>query len=182
MGKQCGSTEECNDDTSTSKARITTDEPMNKNVIGGADGGRAGPGSRSPSGQTRCVNDAVVSGKCINLSGEASSGSLTGFQSTHSKLSVSASNGGDSTDRGVSKRHSSRGNEHGVVADGSPVQRRFMMDSRSGEGLKPHDSGTPCRDELINADRRGSERVYWIQTAKTSIFGWIEATALKQIA
>ena len=42
MGKQCGSTEECNDDTSTSKARITTDEPMNKNVIGGADSGRAG--------------------------------------------------------------------------------------------------------------------------------------------
>ena len=37
-----------------------TDEPMNKNVIGGADGGRAGPGSQSPSGQTRYVNDAVV--------------------------------------------------------------------------------------------------------------------------
>ena len=108
---------------------------MNKNVIGGVDGGRAGQGSRSPSGQTRCVNDAVVSGKCINLSGEASTGSLTGFQSTHSKLSVSVSNGGNSSDRGVSKGHSSRRNEHGVAADGSPVQRRVMMDSRSGEGL-----------------------------------------------
>jgi hypothetical protein len=57
-----------------------------------------------------------------------------------------------------------------------------MKDSRSGEGLKPHDSGTPSRYELINADRRGSERVYWIQTVKTSIFGWVEATALKQTA
>ena len=113
-----------------------TDEPMNKNVIGGTDGGRAGPGSRSPSGQTRCVNDAVVSGKCINLSGETSTGGLTGLESAHSKLSVSASNGGDRADRGVSKRHISRGNEHGVAADGSPVQRRVMMDSRSGEGLQ----------------------------------------------
>ena len=49
-----------------------TDELMNKNVIEGADSGRAGPGSRSPSGQTGSVNDAVVSGKGINLSGEAS--------------------------------------------------------------------------------------------------------------
>ena len=83
-----------------------TDEPMNKNVIGGVDGGRAAPGSRSPSGQTRCVNDAVVSGKCINLSGEASNGGLTGLKSAHSKSSVSASNSGDSTDRGVSRWHS----------------------------------------------------------------------------
>ena len=85
-----------------------TDEPINKNLIGGADGGRAGPGSRSPSGQTRCVNDAVVSGKCINLSGEASNGGLAGLKSAHSKSSVSASNGGDSTDRGVSRGHSVR--------------------------------------------------------------------------
>ena len=77
-------------------------------VIGGADGGRAGPGSRSPSGQTRCINDAVVSGKCINLSGEASNGGLAGLKSAHSKSSVSASNGGDSTDRGVSRGHSVR--------------------------------------------------------------------------
>ena len=95
-----------------------TDEPMNKNVIGGADGGRAGQGSQSPSGQTRCVNDAVVSGQCINLSGEASNGGLTGLKSAHSKSSVSASNSGDSTDRGVSRWHSSGGNEHGVAADG----------------------------------------------------------------
>ena len=159
-----------------------TDEPMNKNVIGGANGGRAGQGSRSPSGQTRCVNDAVVSGQCINLSGEASNGSLTGFESTHSKSSVSASNGGDNTDRGVSRWHNSRGNEHGVAAEGSPVQRRVMKDSRSGEGLKPYSNGTPSRNELINADRRGSERVYWIQTVNTSIFRWVEATALKQTA
>ena len=49
-----------------------TDELMDKNVIGGAEGGRAGQGSRSPSGQTRCVNGAVVSRKIINLPGEAS--------------------------------------------------------------------------------------------------------------
>jgi len=159
-----------------------TDEPINKNVIGGADGGRAGPGSQSPSGQTRCVNDAVVSGQCINLSGEASTGSLTGLQSAHSKSSVSTSDGSNRADRGVSRWHISRGNEHGVAADGSPVQRRVMKDSRSGEGLKPHKIGTPSRYELINADRRGSERVYWIQTVKTSIFGWVEATALKQTA
>ena len=99
-----------------------TDELMNKNVIGGAENGRVGQGSQSPLGQIRCVNGAVVSGQYINLSGEASSGSLTGFQSTHSKLSLSASNGGDSTDRGVSKRHSSRGCEHGVAAEGRPVR------------------------------------------------------------
>ena len=79
--------------------------------IGGAENGRVGQGSQSPLGQIRCVNGAVVSGQYINLSGEASTGSLTGFESTHSKLSVSASNGGDSTDRGISKRHSSRGYE-----------------------------------------------------------------------
>ena len=121
VGKQCESTEECNDDTSTSKAGITTDEPMNKNVIGGADGGRAGQGSQSPSGQTRCLNDAVVSGQYLNLSGEVSTGGLTGFQSTHLKSGVSASNGGDSADREVSKGHSSRGHEYGVAVDGNPV-------------------------------------------------------------
>ena len=112
-----------------------TDELMDKNVIGGAENGRVGQGSQSPLGQIRCVNGAVVSGQYINLSGEASSGSLTGLirslrvghvasseQSTHSKLSVSASKGGDSTDRGVSKRHSSRGYEQGVAADGRPVR------------------------------------------------------------
>ena len=99
-----------------------TDEPMNKNVIGGTDGGRAGQGSRSPSGQTACVNDAVVSRKCINLSGEASTGSLTGLQSAHLKSGVSASNDGDGTDGEVSKGHSSRGHEHRVAVDGSPVQ------------------------------------------------------------
>ena len=77
-----------------------------------------------------------MSGQCINLSGEASSGGLTGLKSAHSKSSVSASNGGDRTDGGVSKWHSSRGDEHGVAADGSPVQQRVMMDSRSGEGLQ----------------------------------------------
>ena len=42
--------------------RITTDELMYKNVMGGANGGRVSPGLRSPSGQTRSVNGAVVSG------------------------------------------------------------------------------------------------------------------------
>ena len=32
--------------------------------------------------------------------------------------------------------NSSRGDQHGVAADGKPVQRRIMMDSRSGEGLQ----------------------------------------------
>ena len=99
-----------------------TDELMNKNVIGDAESGRVGQGSQSPLGQIRCVNDAVVSGQYINLSGEASSGSLTGLESAHSKSSVSASNGGDSTDRGVSKGYISRGYEHGVAADGRPVR------------------------------------------------------------
>ena len=86
------------------KRDITTDEPMNKNVIAGADGGRACPGSRSLSGQTGCLNDAGVSGKCINLSGEASTGSLTGFESTHSKSSVPVSNGGDSAGKRSQQR------------------------------------------------------------------------------
>ena len=99
-----------------------TDELMDKNVIGGAESGRVGQGSQSPIGQTRCVNDAVVSVQCINLSGETSTSSLTGLQSAHLKPSVSASNGRDSADRGVSKRHSIRGHENGVAADGSPVR------------------------------------------------------------
>lgn len=56
-----------------------TDEPMYKNAIGGADGGRAGPGSRSPTGQSGSVNGAVVSGKRINLSGEVSIGGPAGL-------------------------------------------------------------------------------------------------------
>ena len=159
-----------------------TDELMDKNVIGGAENGRVGQGSQSPLGQIRCVNGAVVSGEYINLSGEASSGSLTGFQSTHSKSSVSVSNGRDRTDRGVSRWHISRGNGRGVAADGLSVQRKTTHAPRSGEGLKPHENGTPIRSGLINADRRGSERVAWIQTAKTPILGWVEATALKQTA
>ena len=99
-----------------------TDELMNKNVIGGAENGRVGPGSQSPLGQIRCVNDAVVSGQCINLSGEASTDGLTGLKSARLKSSVSASNGRDSIDGGVSKRHISRGHENGVAADGSPVR------------------------------------------------------------
>ena len=61
---------------------------------------------------TMCANEAIVSGKYINLSGEVSTSGLTGFKSTRSKLSVSASNGGDSIDRGVSKGHSSCRYEH----------------------------------------------------------------------
>jgi RNA-directed DNA polymerase len=113
-----------------------TDELMYKNVIEGADSGRAGQGSRSPSGQTGSVNDAVVSGKGINLSGETSAIGLPGLQSAHEQTSSSASDGGVIGGRGVSRRHSSRGNGHGVVADGIPVQRRVTYDPRSGEGLK----------------------------------------------
>ncbi len=89
-----------------------SDKQMNKNVIGGADGGRASQGSRSPSGQTRYVNDAVVLGKRINLSGETSTGSLTRLEPAHSKLSSSASNIEDRADRGVSKGHSNHGNKY----------------------------------------------------------------------
>ena len=113
-----------------------TDEPMYKNVIGGADGGRAGPGSQSPSGQTGCVNGAVVSGKGINLSGEASVGGLSELKSAQEQASSSASDGKVIADRGVSKGHISRGNGRGVAADGSPVQRRTTHAPRSGEGLK----------------------------------------------
>ena len=42
---------------------------MNKDVIGGADGERA---SARIAKSIRCVNDAVVSGQYINLSGEVS--------------------------------------------------------------------------------------------------------------
>ena len=113
-----------------------TDEPMNKNVIGGADGGRAGPGSRSPSGQTGCVNGAVVSGKVIDLSGEASAGGLEGLQSARTNPDSHASDGAEITVGGVSKGHSSRGNATGVAADGPPVQRRVSEEARSGEGLQ----------------------------------------------
>ena len=113
-----------------------TDELMDKNVIGGADGGRAGQGSRSPSGQTGCVNGAVASGKCINLSGEASSGASDGLKSVHQSPKAPASNGGGIPEGGVSKGHSNRGNATGVAADGSPVQRRVSEEARSGEGLK----------------------------------------------
>ena len=113
-----------------------TDELMNKNVIEGADSGRAGPGSRSPSGQTGSVNDAVVSGKGINLSGEASTGGLSELKSAQEQASSPASDGGVTIDRGVSKGHISRGNGRGVVADGLPVQRRTTYEPRSGEGPK----------------------------------------------
>ena len=136
MGKQCGSNRRADEQVPSLRQDRVPHCGKPDHVIGGADGGRAGPGSRSPSGQTRCVNDAVVSGQYINLSGEVSTGGLTGLQSAHLKSGVSASNGGDSADGEVSKGHSSRGHEHGVAADGSPVQRRVMMDSRNGEGLQ----------------------------------------------
>ena len=79
-----------------------TDELMYKNVIGGTECGRAGPGSRSPLGQTRCVYDAVVSGRCINLSGEVSSCGLSELQSAQDQASSPASDGGVSTDAEVS--------------------------------------------------------------------------------
>ena len=95
-----------------------TDELMDRNVIGGADSGRAGQGSRSPTGQTGSVNDAVVSGQGINLSGEASVGGLSELKSAQEQASSSASDGKVIADRGVSKGHISRGNGRGVAADG----------------------------------------------------------------
>jgi hypothetical protein len=71
-----------------------TGEPMYKNTVGGTEDGRAGPGSQSPSGQIRCVNGAVVSGKCINLSGEVSVTGVPEFQSAHDQASSSVSDGG----------------------------------------------------------------------------------------
>ena len=109
---------------------------MNKNAIGGADGGRAGQGSRSPSGQTECVNGAAVSGKGINLSGEVSPHGSGGFQSTRLSPDTDGSNVVGIVKREVSKGHSSRGNASGVAADGSPVQRRVSEEARSGEGLQ----------------------------------------------
>ena len=109
---------------------------MYKNVIGGADSGRAGQGSRSPSGQTGCVNGAVVSGQGINLSGEASNRGVSELQSAQTSSCSRVSNGADVSDGGVSKGHSSRGNGRGVVADGSPVQRKAAYEPRSGEGPK----------------------------------------------
>jgi len=67
-----------------------TDEPMNTNVIGGADGGRAGQGSRSPLGQTESVNGAVVSGKGNGLSREASMGCPSEVQSPRFRAVVPA--------------------------------------------------------------------------------------------
>lgn len=91
-----------------------TDELMDKNVIGGADSGRAGQGSRSPTGQTGSVNDAVVSGQGINLSGEASIVDLPELQFAQEQASSLASDGGVIIDGGVSKGHSSRGYGRGV--------------------------------------------------------------------
>ena len=113
-----------------------TDEPMNKNGIGGADSGRAGPGSRSPSGQTGSVNVAVVSGRGINLSREASLGGLSELKSAHSKASSLGSDAEVITEGGVSRGHKDRGTGSGVAADGSPVQRRVTEAPQSGEGPK----------------------------------------------
>ena len=113
-----------------------TNELMNKNVIGGANGGRVSPGLRSPSGQTRSVYDAVVLGKGINLSGEASIGGLSELQSAHEPASSLASDGEVITDGGVSKGHISRRTGSGVAADGIPVQRRVTEAPQSGAGLK----------------------------------------------
>ena len=115
-----------NREVSSESSVDQTDELMNKNVIGGAESGRVGQGSRSPSGQTGSANDAVVSGKGISLSGEASCPGRSGFQSTRKQAGSHASDGGVIRARGVSKGHSNRGNE--------PDKSR--MDSRSGEGLQ----------------------------------------------
>ena len=159
-----------------------TDELMNKNAIGGAEGGRAGPGSRSPSGQTRCVYGAVASGKYINLSGKASKVGLSELKSAREQAGSAASNGGVIDDGGVSRWHISRGNGHGVVADGSPVQRRFMHEPRSGEGLKPHGNRNSSGSTLITADRQAS-LCYPMDTARDRFrLCREEVTALKQTA
>ena len=110
--------------------------------------------------------------KCINLSGEVSPHGSSGFQSTHSSSDPDGSNVGGSVGREISKRRISRGDE---LAKGK-------TDSRSGEGLKPQENGTPEGFALINADRRASSRSVWIQTVITAILEWLEVTAIKQTA
>ena len=148
------------------------DEPMNKNVIGGAEGGRAGQGSRSPSGQTRCVNDAVVSRKVTNLPGEASIDGRARLKSAARARSTAGSNVCGIIYRGVSRRHSSRGDE---LAYG-------RMDSRSGEGPKPQSSELRSVATLITADRRESLCTVWTQTEINSILGSRGVIAIKQAA
>ena len=125
------------------------DEPMDKNVIGGTEGGRAGQGSRSPTGQTRCVNGAVVSRKVINLPGEASNDGRAWLKSAAIARSTVRSNAYGIINRGVSpaqREHISRGDE--------PAKGR--TDSRSGEGLKPQRPELRSVAPLITADRRES--------------------------
>ena len=145
-----------------------TDELMYKNAIGGADSGRAGPGSRSPSGQTGGVNGAVASGKGISLSEEASIAGLPGLQSARETASSSVSDGAVIGGRGVSRGHSSRGDGSGVAADGSPVQRRVAHDPRSGEGPKyvwqPDLPLEPTHKRRAARGQREAEQHSWLQT------------------
>ena len=97
---------------------------MDKNVIGGADGGRAGLGSQSPLGQTESVNDAVVSGQVDGLSREVSMGGRSGVQSPREGRGTAGSDVGGSAHGEVSKGRISRGYE--------PASDR--TDSRTGEG------------------------------------------------
>lgn len=150
-------------------------ELTNRNSIGGSDSGRAGQGSRSPSGKTGRVNAVVASGKYMDLPGEICAGGAATPRTV-------ASNGGDIACVEVSRRHSSRRYGRGVAADGIPVQRRVTYEPRSGEGPKPYGIGTPMGNALINADRRVSEHAYRIQTSIAPILVWVKATALKQTA
>lgn len=148
------------------------DEPMDKNVIGGTEGGRAGQGSRSPSGQTRCVNDAVVSRKVINLPGEASNDGRAWLKSAAIARSTVRSNAYGIINRGVSRWHTSRGDE--------PAKGR--TDSRSGEGLKPQRPELRSVAPLITADRRESPCAVWTQTGINPILESREVIAIKQTA
>ncbi len=159
-----------------------TDEPTYRNGIGGSDSGRAGQGSRSPSGKTGGVNAVVASGKYMELPGEICAGGAVGFQTTHSTPCTVASNGDGIACAEVSRRHSNRRYGRGVAADGISVQRRVTYEPRSGKGLKPYDTGTPMGNALINADRRASEQAYRIQPCIALILVWVKATALKQTA
>ena len=148
------------------------DEPMDKNVIGGAEGGRAGQGSRSPSGQTRCVNDAVVSRKATNLPGEASMDGRVRLKSAAQARSTVGSNVCGIIYRGVSRGRNSRGDE---LASG-------RTDSRSGEGLKPQRSELRSVATLRMAGRRESLCAVRTQSEINSILESRGVTAIKQTA
>ncbi len=147
-------------------------EPMNKNVIGGMCNGMSGPRIAKSFGPVACVNGAVVCRRFNSLSGEASNCGLRGLQCANHLSGTPDSNVRRIAVGGVSRRHSSRGDE----------LARGRTDSRSGEGLKSIIIGTHSVDTSINADRSArTSDLCLIQLEDTSTFVGA-TTALKQTA